>query len=118
MIAAYYRRLSHADRNVQLEAARAWSVWEGSTLALHQDQERIRLFGADSYALAFARIECHYFINRGFFRRDGDLLAGAGALRRIPCVIVNGRYDVVTPLKSAYDLKAVWPEADLRIVAE
>ena len=118
MIAAYYRRLSHADRNVQLEAARAWSVWEGSTLALHQDQERIRLFGADSYALAFARIECHYFINRGFLRRDGDLLSGVAALRQIPCVVVNGRYDVVTPLKSAYDLKVAWPEADLRIVAD
>ncbi len=118
LIAAYYRRLSHPDRNVQLEAARAWSVWEGSTLALYQNQERIKLFGADSYALAFARIECHYFVNRGFFRRDGDLLAGASALRGIPCVIVNGRYDVVTPLKSAWDLKAVWPEADLRIVAD
>ena len=118
LIEAYYRRLSHPDPKIQLEAARAWSVWEGSTLALLQDQERIKLFGADAYALAFARIECHYFVNRGFFRRDGELLAGVGALRHIPCVIVHGRYDVVTPLKSAFDLKAAWPEADLRIVAD
>ena len=118
MIAAYYRRLSHPDRRVQLEAARAWSIWEGSTLALYPDIERIRLFGADSYALAFARIECHYFINRGFYAHDGALLAGAGSLGHIPCTIVHGRYDVVTPLRSAYDLKAAWPAADLRIVPD
>ena len=118
MIEAYYRRLSHPDPKIQLEAARAWSIWEGSTLALHQDPERIKLFGAESYALAFARIECHYFANRGFFARDGELLAGIAALRGLPCVIVHGRYDVVTPLKSAFDLKAAWPEADLRIVPD
>ena len=101
-----------------MAAARAWSIWEGSTLALQQDPERIKLFGMESYALAFARIECHYFANRGFFARDGELLAGVPALRSIPCVIVHGRYDVVTPLKSAYDLKAHWPEADLRIVPD
>ena len=118
MITAYHRRLSHPDHKIQLEAARAWSVWEGSTLALYQDQERIKLFGVDAYALAFARIESHFFVNRGFFRRDGELLAGVGALRRIPCIIVNGRYDIVTPMQSAYDLKAAWPEAELRVVAD
>jgi proline iminopeptidase len=118
MIEAYYRRLTHPDARVQLNAARAWSVWEGSTLALHQDSERIRHFSADAYALAFARIECHYFVNRGFFRFDGELLAGVGRLRHIPCTIVHGRYDVVTPLRSAFDLRAAWPEADLRIVAD
>ena len=76
MIAAYYRRLTSPDRNVQIAAARAWSVWEGSTLSLVQDPERVRLFGADSYAIAFARIECHYFVNRGFFDRDDQLLRG------------------------------------------
>ena len=118
MIAAYYRRLSHVDPRVQLEAARAWSVWEASTLALHQDPDRIRLFGADTYALAFARIECHYFANRGFFARDGQLLEELYRIRHIPCAIVHGRYDVVTPLKSAFDLKAAWPEADLRVVPD
>jgi proline iminopeptidase len=118
MIAAYYRRLTHRDREVQIAAARAWSVWEGSTLALMQDPERLRLFSADNYAIAFARIECHYFINRGFFERDDQLLAGVEAIRHLPCVIVHGRYDVVTPVKSAWDLARVWPEADLRIVAD
>ena len=118
MIAAYYRRLTHSDRDVQIRAARAWSVWEGSTLSLHQDPERVKLFGADTYAIAFARIECHYFINRGFFEHDDQLLRGVEAIRHIPCVIVHGRYDVVTPVKNAWDLYRAWPLADLRIVAD
>ncbi|MEZ5851671.1 MAG: prolyl aminopeptidase [Hyphomicrobiaceae bacterium] len=118
MIAAYYRRLTHPDRAVQIRAARAWSVWEGSTLALHQDRERIELFGTQSYALAFARIECHYFVHGGFLSHDGALLDGVDRLRHIPCTIVHGRYDVVTPLRNAFDLKARWPEADLRIVPD
>jgi proline iminopeptidase len=118
MIAAYYRRLTHPDPKVQLEAARAWSIWEGTTLSLQQDPERIKLFSADQYAIAFARIECHYFANRGFFTRDDELLAEAHRLAAIPGTIVHGRYDVVTPLKSAFDLKQVWPRAELRIVPD
>jgi proline iminopeptidase len=118
LIEAYYRRLAHGDPKIQLAAARSWSIWEGSTLALVQDEDRIRHFSADNYALAFARIECHYFVNRGFFRHDGELLAGVSRIRHVPCTIVHGRYDVVTPLKSAWDLKAAWPEANLRIVPD
>lgn len=118
MIAAYHRRLVHPDPQVRLAAAKAWSVWEGSTLSLLQDAERIRHFGADAYAVAFARIECHYFVNGGFFARDDQLLADAGRLRDIPGVIVHGRYDVVTPVKNAFDLKNAWPMAELRIVAD
>jgi proline iminopeptidase len=118
MMEAYYHRLTHRDPQVQLEAARAWSIWEGTTLSLQQDPERIKLFSADAYAIAFARIECHYFVNRGFFSRDDELLAGADRLRGTPGTIVHGRYDVVTPLKSAFDLKKVWPEADLRVVPD
>jgi proline iminopeptidase len=118
MIAAYHRRLVDPDPHVRLAAAKAWSVWEGSTLSLLQDAERIRHFGADAYAIAFARIECHYFVNAGFFDRDDQLLANAGRLRDIPGTIVHGRYDVVTPVKNAFDLKRVWPSAELRIVAD
>jgi proline iminopeptidase len=118
MIAAYYRRLTHPDRDVQIRAARAWSVWEGSTLSLHQDPERVKLFGADTYAIAFARIECHYFVNRGFFEHDDQLLRGVEVIRHIPCAIVHGRYDVVTPVKNAWDLYRAWPLSDLRIVAD
>ena len=117
MVAAYYRRLTHPDRKVQIEAARAWSVYEGSTLSLIQDPERLKLFATDTYAIAFARIECHYFMHGGFLRHPDQLLAQATKLRRIPAVIVHGRYDVVTPLKNSFDLKVVWPEIDLRIIA-
>ena len=75
-------------------------------------------FDHSAYAAAFARIECHYFINRGFLRSDDQLLAGVDRMRHIPSVIVQGRYDVVCPMKSAWDLHRAWPEADLRIVAK
>jgi proline iminopeptidase len=117
MVRAYHARLTHPDAQVQLEAARAWSIWEGTTLSLHPDEERVRLFANDSYAIAFARIECHYFINGGFLDRDGQLLEDAHRISDIPGVIVHGRYDVVTPLRNAWDLKKAWPRADLRIAA-
>jgi proline iminopeptidase len=118
MIRAYYKRLTSSDRAVQIAAARAWSVWEGATLSLYEDPERIRHFANETYALAFARIECHYFVNGGFLERDGWLLEQAHRLARIPGVIVHGRYDVCTPFKNAWDLKRAWPQADLRIVPD
>ncbi len=105
MIGAYYKRLTHPDRSVQIAAARAWSVWEGSTLSLYEDSDRVRHFANESYALAFARIECHYFVNGGFFDSDGQLLKNAHRLAGIPGVIVHGRYDVCTPFRNAWDLK-------------
>jgi proline iminopeptidase len=114
MIAAYYRRLTDADPMVQLAAAKAWSMWEGSALSLIPDYDRVRQFGADAYARAFARIECHYFFHRGFFERDDQLLANVERIRSIPGVIVHGRYD----LKIGWDLHNAWPEADFRIIAD
>ena len=118
MIAAYHRRLTSPDPDVQIEAARAWSAWEGKTLSLLPDAERVRRFSEDHYALAFARIECHYFVNRGFFASDDQLIADAHRLTDIPGVIVHGRYDVVTPVKIAFDLARNWPQAKLRVVAD
>ncbi|HSH64001.1 prolyl aminopeptidase [Methyloceanibacter sp.] len=118
MIAAYYRRLTDPDPDIQMEAARAWSAWEGSTLSLIPDSDRVRRFSEEHYALAFARIECHYFINEGFFNADNQLIRDAGRLSGIPGVIVHGRYDVVTPVKIAFDLARAWPEADLRVVPD
>ncbi len=118
MVAAYYRRLTGPDKTVQLAAAKAWSMWEGSTLAMRQDADRIRSFGADHYAIAFARIECHYFVNGGFLECDDQLLRDARRLAQIPGVIVHGRYDVVTPLENAWALHKAWPEAELRIVPD
>ena len=118
MVAAFHRRLTGTDKAVQLAAAKAWSMWEGSTLAFKQDPGRIAAFGSDHYAIAFARIECHYFLNGGFLRSDDQLLADAHKLSSIPGVIVHGRYDVVTPVANAWDLHKAWPKADLRIVPD
>ncbi len=118
MIAAYYRRLTSEDRQVQLRAARAWSLWEAATLSLLHDSERLQKFGSDSYALAFARIESHYFFNGGFLRSNNQLLEDAIRIAHLPATIVHGRYDVVTPLKNAWDLVQLWPKANLRIVPD
>ena len=118
LIGAYHRRLTGADQAAQLQAARAWSMWEGSALSLLPDPARVQAFGQPHYAIAFARIECHYFQNAGFFRADDQLLADAGRLKNIPGVIVHGRYDLCTPVAIAWDLHRAWPEADLRIVPD
>lgn len=113
MIAAYYKRLTSDDANIRLHAAHAWSIWEGSTLSLRDDPERVAKFGMDAYALAFARIECHYFMHGGFFRQDGQLIADLHKIRHIPTVLVQGRYDACTPMKTAWDIHKAWPEAEL-----
>jgi proline iminopeptidase len=118
MIAAYYKRLTGDDVEAQLAAAQAWSIWEGTTISLLPDAGRIAAFGEPQYALAFARIECHYFQNRGFFREDGQLLREAHKLAGIPGVIVHGRYDLCTPISTAWALHKRWPDADYRPVAD
>jgi proline iminopeptidase len=118
LISAYHKRLTSNDPATQLACAKAWSQWEGATISLLPNPARVADFGNDRFALAFARIECHYFQNRGFFGADGELLAKAHRLRGIPGTIVQGRYDVVTPLASAYDLHKAWPEAEFVIVPD
>jgi proline iminopeptidase len=118
LISAYYRRLTSPDPSVRLAAAKAWSVWEGSTCYLLQDTAHIDGSAEDEFALAFSRIECHYFVHGGFFDHDDQLLRNAHRLKDIPAVIVQGRYDVVCPARSAWDLHRAWPQADLRIVAD
>jgi proline iminopeptidase len=118
LVAAYHRRLVSEDPAVRAAAARAWSVWEASTSFLHPEPRFIAHAGRDDFALAFARIECHYFVNRGFFRSETQLLDDLHRIRHIPSVIVQGRYDVVCPMMSAWDLHRAWPEADFRVVAD
>ncbi len=118
LMAAYYRRLTHPDRQVQLAAARAWSIWEGSTSRLYYDPTMVSHYGEDDFALAFARIECHYFVHNAWFRCDDQLLQDVDKIRHIPTVIVQGRYDVVCPMQSAWDLHKAFPEAKLHIVAD
>jgi proline iminopeptidase len=116
MIAAYHKRLVHADRRVQAEAAAAWSQWEGDTISLRGPEARPAKFNEVDFAIAFARIECHFFANRGFFDEDGWLLNNIGAIAGIPGWIVQGRFDVVTPLESAWALKKAWPASRFEII--
>jgi proline iminopeptidase len=118
MMRAYYERLTSDDPDVLKRAAKAWSIWEGATSFLRLNPDYVAKFEQDEYAAAFARIECHYFVNGGFLRSDTELLENAGRLRDIPGVIVQGRYDVVCPMRSAWDLHRAWPEATLRIVPD
>jgi proline iminopeptidase len=118
LVAAYYRRLTGSDKAAQMAAARAWSMWEGSSLSLIPDPARVAAFGDPNYALAFARIECHYFQHRGFFERDDQLIADATRLAGIPGTIVHGRYDLCTPIETAWLLHKAWPTADFRVVPD
>jgi len=118
MMKAYYARLTSTNKRVRLQAARAWSIWEGSTSKLFVDQELVKKFGGGKFADAFARIEAHYFVNKGFLRRDDQLLRDVKRIRKIPGVIVQGRYDVVCPMRSAWDLHRAWPEAKLIVVGD
>lgn len=113
LISAYHRRLTHEDPAVRLAAARRWSVWEAATSFLRQDPDFMSGHEEEAFALAFARIEAHYFVNGGFFEFDDQLLRDAHRIRHIPGTIVHGRYDVVCPIQNAFDLKAAWPEAKL-----
>lgn len=117
-VSAYYRRLTSEDEAVRIEAARAWSVWEGSTSKLLFDYASVEKFADPEFALAFARIECHYFMNNAFFPTDNHLIENVGKIRHIPATIVQGRYDVVCPIKSAWELHKAWPEADFRVVPD
>lgn len=118
LVAAYHRKLNDPDEHVRLKHARAWSQWEGSCLSLLPDPQRVESFGADKFATAFAAIECHYFVNKGFMTHDGALLNGVEKIKHLPCSIVQGRYDVVTPTATAFALSKLWPLAELFMIPD
>ena len=115
LIAAYHRRLTSGDEATRLAAARTWSVWEGATSFLRVDPSFVIGHEDAAFALAFARIENHYFVNGGFFDADDQLLRDVPRIADIPGVIVHGRYDVVCPIQNAWDLHKTWPKAELVI---
>lgn len=117
-VKAYYKRLTHPSIEVRLNAARIWSKWEAATSRLIIDTDAIDDFDEAELALKFARIECHYFINNSFFKTDNWLIENVDKIRHIPAVIVQGRYDVVCPARSAWDLHRAWPESELRIIPD
>ncbi|GAM23599.1 hypothetical protein SAMD00019534_067740, partial [Acytostelium subglobosum LB1] len=118
LMSAYYRRLTGSDEEVKRACADAWTRWEMSTSKLILDEDKIKHGEEGDFALAFARIECHYFVNGGFFKEEGQLIKNAHLLKDIPAVIVQGRYDVVCPAKSAYDLHKSYPGSVLRIIPD
>ena len=118
LVAAYYNQLTSKNKNIRLKAAKAWSKWEASTSKLIQKPTSLHHFDNDNVAEAFARIECHYFINKGFFETDGWILKNIYKIEHIPNVIIQGRYDVVCPMRSAWDLHKKWKNSNLVIIAD
>ena len=118
MIGAYHRVLTGSDVAKREAAAAAWTKWEMATSSLIVKDEDVARADDGKFALAFARIENHFFKNKGFFRTETQLLDDVPKIRAIPAIIVQGRYDVVCPMRSAWDLHRAWPEAQLRVIAD
>ena len=118
LMSAYYEILTGDDKQARFQAAKAWSIWEASTSKLIQNEKSLHHFEDDDVADIFARIECHYFVNKGFFEYDGWLLDQIDVIRHIPSVIVQGRYDVVCPMVTAWELHKKWPEADFHVIPD
>lgn len=117
LLAAYYRRLMDPDPRVHMPAARAWSLYEGACSTLLPNPETIAAFGEDRLALGLARIEAYFFSHHLFPAAD-DLVARIGRIRHLPGVIVQGRYDMVCPIRGADELGRAWPEAEYVIVPD
>ncbi|OQV14079.1 putative proline iminopeptidase [Hypsibius exemplaris] len=119
LMKAYHKRLTGKDEAAKLECAKAWSKWEMATSRLYCDPDLVKKVDEDEFALQFARIECHYFVNHGFFE-EGQILKDVSKIAQanVPCFVVQGRYDVVCPMKSAWDLYRNWPEIDLHVIAD
>ena len=117
MVSAYYRRLTSSNELEQIQAAKAWSVWEGRCATLHPNPKVVEHFGHPHVAIALARIECHYFMHNSFLAAD-QIACNAPVLAGIPGIIVHGRYDMVCPLDNALALSRAWPEAELQIIRD
>lgn len=117
LLHAYHHRLTSSDEATRLTAAKAWSIWEGRCATLLPDPDIRRTFSNEPLALSLARIECHYFVNQAFVRPN-QLLDEASRLAEIPGIIVHGRYDLICPLRSAWELAAAWPRASLEVIPD
>lgn len=119
LMQAYYNRLTGEDDEERIRCAKAWSKWECATCKLFVDPVQVAKAEEDAiWSNAFARIEAHYFVNKGFFASDSQLLDNVDKIRHIPAVIVQGRYDCVCPAKTAWDMHKAWPEAEFHMVAD
>ena len=118
LVKAYYKKLTSKNKKDRIEAAKAWSTWEARTSKLIQKKASLHHFDDEKVAEAFARIECHYFINKGFFKEDGWILNNINKIKNIPNIIIQGRYDMVCPMRSAWDLHQKWKNSNLIIVPD
>jgi len=118
LIRAYHKRLISENAEERKKAAKHWSGWEAAALRLIYDPELYAQFTEDHKADAIARVECHYFLNHCFFKTDNWLIEEVHKIRHIPAVIIHGRYDIVCPFESAWDLHKAWPEASLEIIKD
>ena len=118
LVSAYYKKLTSNDKSVRLKAAKSWSTWESSTSKLFPSDISLHQFDDPKVAEAFARIECHYFINNGFFESDEWILDNTEIIKDLPTVIIQGRYDVVCPTTSAWELHKKLPNADFHIIQD
>jgi proline iminopeptidase len=117
MLGAYYKRLTGDNEIERMAAAKAWSIWEGRCATLHSNDALVDHFANPHLAMAMARIECHYFVNKAFIEPD-QIVNNAYRLKDIPGTIVHGRYDMVCPVNQAFALSEAWPEAQLKIIAD
>ncbi|NOZ04675.1 MAG: prolyl aminopeptidase [FCB group bacterium] len=118
LLSAYHKRLTSDDDEIRLPAAKAWSIWEGSTCKLFLDTDSMERWGDAKFAEAFARIECHYFLNGGFLQSEDQLIRNLDRIRHIPAAIVQGRYDMVCPITTAWELHRAWPEAEFHVIPD
>ena len=118
LVAAYYEKLTSNDEKIRLDAAKAWSIWEARTSKLFQSKNSLHHFDDPKVAEAFARIECHYFINSGFFEYENWILDNVNKIKHLPIVIIQGRYDIVCPMISAWELHKLLPNANFEIIQD
>ncbi len=118
LLQAYYRRLTSSDNSIRKIAASAWSSWEGAALKLIFDPDLFMQFTEDLHADALARMECHYFVHRCFFKTDNWLIEHIDPIRNIPAVIIQGRYDIICPMENAWELHKAWPEAQFEVIKD
>ena len=116
LVSAYYKRLTSDNHSTRINAARAWSTWESSTSKLFQSKKSLHMFDDEKVAEAFARIECHYFTNNGFFDSDNWLIENIKKIKDIPTEIVQGRYDVVCPMVTAWELHQALPDSGFHVI--
>jgi len=115
LISAYYKRLTGKDEIARMACAKAWSIWEGCTATMQPRKSVVDHFGDPHTALSLARIEAHYFMNQSFLKSD-QILHEADRLKDIPGTIIQGRYDMICPMESAWELSQAWPMAELDII--